>query len=105
MIQLADVTMSNSTGTHLAYCSYLGKPHWIVRQEITTKALNATGAANMAISEMMGKDAVNKREKEDLYQAFAEYSEVLTDEQRKVCDKYFGLSYVRTKGEMTNIVG
>ena len=104
MIKLADVTMSNSTGTHLAYCSYLNKPHWIVRQEIHTRALNKKGEGNMAISERMSKDLVNRQENEDFYQIFADYSEVMTEEQRKVCDKYFGLSYVRTVEEMKEIL-
>ena len=104
MIKLADVTMSNSTGTHLAYCSYLNKPHWIVRQVIKSKALNEKGAANIAIAEMMGKDIVNQQENEELYQTFAEYSEILTNKQKQVCDKYFGLSYVRTVDEMKELL-
>lgn len=104
MIKLADMTMSNSTGTHLAYCSYLNKPHWIMRQEIKTKALNEKGFANMTIAEMMSKDVVNQQENDELYNAFSEYSDVLTDYQRKVCDKYFGLSYIRTKEEIKRLI-
>ena len=104
MIKLADMTMSNSMGTHLAYCSYLNKPHWIVRQEITARAFNKTGEANIAVSDMIGRDLVNQQENEELYQAFAEYGEVFTDEQRKVCDKYFGLSYIRSKEEINNFI-
>jgi len=104
MIKLADATMSNSTGTHLAYCSYFNKPHWIVRQEISVKALNAKGEGNIAISEMMSRDPVNVKENDDMYKAFAEYKEVLTDEQRVLCDKYFGLSCIRTVEEMKEIV-
>lgn len=104
MIKLADVTMSNSVGTHLAYCSYLNKPHWIVRQEIKQKALNKKGAANIAIAEQISRDIINQQEQEELYQIFVEYSEKLTDEQRKVCDRYFGLGYVRTKEEMERIL-
>lgn len=104
MIKLADMTMSNSTGTHLAYCSYLNKPHWIVRQEIKTIALDEKGVANIAISEMQRKDIVNQQENDELYKAFAEYNEVLTEEQRMVCDKYFGLSYVRSVDEMKEIL-
>ena len=104
MIKLADMTMSNSTGTHLAYCSYLSKPHWIVRQEIKTKALNKTGEGNMAITERMSKDVISQQENNELYRAFADYSEVLTEEQRKVCDKYFGLSYIRSKEEILSYI-
>ncbi len=104
MIKLADVTMSNSTGTHLAYCSYLNKPHWIVRQIITQNALNKKGVANNIVSDILNKDEVNQQENDELYQAFAEYRDVLTNEQRQLCDKYFGLSYVRSKEEIKNFI-
>ncbi len=104
MIKLADMTMSNSVSTHIAYCSCLNKPHWIIRQEIISKALNEKGAANVAIAERIGKDQVSQQEQEELYQAFAESKKVLTDEQRKVCDKYFGLSCVRSKEEIRNLI-
>lgn len=104
MIKLADVTMSNSVSTHVAYCTYLKKPHWIIRQEIISKAINEKGVANVAIAEKIGKDIVSQQEQEELYQAFAEYGELLTDEQLKVCDKYFGLSYVRSREEIKNFI-
>ena len=104
MIKLADVIMTNSIGTHLAYCSYLNKPLWLVRQEISVKALNAKGAGNIAISEMIEKDPVSAKEKNDMYEAFAEYSETLSESQRALCDKYFGLSHVRGVEEMKEIL-
>ena len=104
MIKLSDMTMSNSVSTHIAYCSCLNKPHWIIRQEIKSKALNEKGAANVAIAERIGKDLVSQQEQEELYQVFAEYEKVLTDEQKKVCNKYFGLSYVRSEEEIKNFI-
>lgn len=104
MIKLADVTMSNSVGTHVAYCSYLNRPHWIVKQEIKLKANDAKGEVNIAIAEMMAKDKFNKMEKEELYRAFSEYTTSLTEEQKKICDKYFGLSYIRSVNEMKFIL-
>lgn len=104
MIKLADMTMSNSISTHIAYCSYLNKAHWIVKQEVTHTALNEKGKANVAIFENMQDDIANQQEKEEFFQAFADYSEVLTDEQRKVCDKYFGQSYIRSKDEIKSII-
>ncbi len=104
MIQLADVTMSNFVSTHVAYCSSLNKPHWIIRQEIDFKALNAKGATNVAIGQKIAKENESIKEQEELYQAFAEFSTVLTERQRAVCDKYFGLSYMRTVEEMREIL-
>ena len=104
MIKLSDATMSNFASTHIAYCSCFNKPHWIVRQEIEIKALNATGAANVAIDEMMAEDPSNQQEQEELYKVFAVYYPVLTEEQKKVCDKYFGLSHIRSVEEMKEII-
>lgn len=104
MIKLSDATMSNFASTHIAYCSCLNKPHWIVRQEIEIKALNAIGAANLAIDEKMAKDPSNQQEQEELYEAFAEYTPFLTEKQKNVCDKYFGLSYIRNEDEMKEIL-
>ena len=104
MIKLADVTMSNSPGTHIAYCSYLNKPHWLVRQEIKFADVNSIGAANTAIVEMQTKDFVNRQEKEELYHTFSEYSTTLTEEQKKICNKIFGLNKVRSKEELRDML-
>ena len=104
MIKLADVTMSNSVSTHLAYCSYFNKPHWLISQKIETKALNAQGAVNAAIALKISKDDVSKKEGDEFRGAFADYSEELSTTQRELCDKYFGLSYIRTKEEMRDII-
>lgn len=104
MIKLSDVTMSNFASTHIAYCSCLNKPHWIVRQDIDIKALNEVGAANLAIDKMMAKDPSNLQEQEEMYKVFAEYNPVLTEDQKRVCNKYFGLSYIRSVEEMKEII-
>ena len=104
MIKMADATMSNSIGTHIAYCTYYNKPHWIIKQEITSKALNDTGAVNIAIDEMMSRDLINQQEKEDLYKVLKVCSETLTEEQKQVCEKYFGFNYIRTKEEIKRCI-
>ena len=104
MIQLADMTMSNSVGTHVAYCTYLGKPHWIIRQKIERKALNKIGAANIEIASHIGEESSSQVELKELYEAFSDYHYVLTDEQKRVCNKYFGFNYVRTPEEMRELV-
>lgn len=105
MIKLADVTMSNSPGTHIAYCTYLNKPHWLIRQEINYNSLNSTGIANTAIIEQQSKDVVNLKEKEELYKAFSQYLEDLTEEQKKLCNYYFGFSYIKSVNEMKSVLG
>lgn len=104
MIQLADMTMSNFISTHIAYCSCLNKPHWIIRQNIDVKAVDAKGAINIAIGERIAKDAETLQEQEELYRVFSDYSTMLTDEQRKVCDKFFGLSHIRSVEELKKLI-
>lgn len=104
MIKLADITMSNFIGTHLAYCSYMNKPHWIVRQDISVKALNGIGAANVTIGEKIVKDPISQQEQEELYQAFADYSAILTEVQKTICNKFFGFSYIRSVEGMKSIL-
>jgi hypothetical protein len=104
VIKLADYTMSNSVGTHLAYCSYLNKPHWLVKQKISVKAVDQKGVANVAISDKIDSDPIFHKEQDEIYEAFAEYTPELTNEQRRVCDKYFGFSYVRSEEEMKRII-
>ena len=103
MIKLADVTMSNSLGTHLAYCTYFNKPHWIVRQNLSLKALNKKGQANISIAGKMGKSF--ETQQEELYGAFSEFQEELTAVQRNLCDRYFGFSNVKEKKEFKLIIG
>lgn len=105
MIKLADVTMSNVVGTHIAYCTYLGKPHWIVKQEIEERALTKKGAKNIAIDKGISEDPVAVEEMDDFYKVFSKYSEVLSEEQRTLCNKYFGFNYVRSVDEMKKLLG
>jgi hypothetical protein len=36
LLEWADMTMSNEMGTHVGYCRYLGKPHYLVPQEVVS---------------------------------------------------------------------
>lgn len=104
IINLADMTMSNSVGTHIGYCTYLGKPHWIIRQHITKKSLNSIGTANIAISERLSKDSANTEELETFYKAFSEYHSELTSEQKAIASKFFGFNHIKSVEEMKTIL-
>ena len=103
MIKLADVTMSNSVGTHIAYCCYLNKPHWLINQTIERKANGSKGAENLAIAKKISNEG-GKTEGDLFRDAFAKYSETLTESQKELCDKFFGFSYVKTVDELKDII-
>jgi len=104
VIALADATMSNNIGTHIAYCTYMGKPHWIVRQEVKYSSKDGKGEGNLNVVKQIKQDVSSAMEKEELMNTFAKYNEYLTDEQRSVASKYFGFEYVRTPEQMREIL-
>ena len=81
LIALSDFTLSDAVGTHVGYCIHLNKPHWIV-------------------SPIRYKDDDQfEIETGEVESAFSEYGEI-TDRQRDVVEKYWGLSKVRTPKEL-----
>ena len=104
IISLADVTMSNNIGTHIAYCTYMGKPHWIVRQEITYVSKNGGGEGNLSIVKQIKQDPSSFNEKEELMNTFADYKDCLSDEQKRVASKYFGFNHIKSQKQMRNIL-
>ena len=104
IIYLADVTMSNNIGTHIAYCTYMGKPHWIVRQEVTYDSKDRGGKHNLNIVKQIKQDPLSLKEKEDLMITFAEYQDCLTDKQKQVASKYFGFNHIKSQKQMHDIL-
>lgn len=104
MISLADVTMSNSVSTHIAYCTYLKRPHWFIKQEVIEKAESKKAEENVRIGVQIKKDDVAINERKEIEDAFEVFSEILKPEQIEVCNKYFGFDYVKTPEEMKAIL-
>lgn len=104
MIKLSDMTMSNFVGTHIGYCTYLGKGHWIVKQEITEKALTGKGAGIVALDEQMAQDPDNQKEMNDFYESFADYSLKQTEEQHYVAARYYGFEHIKSEKGIKAII-
>lgn len=100
LIQLADISMSNSVGTHVGYCVYLGTPHYILPQE--KYFASASSADKREISNSFDKASVH--EKTEIEHAFSIPAELLTMEQKAVCDKYWGFSHVLSRDEMLRLI-
>lgn len=100
VIKLADGTMSNAMGTHVVYCTYYNKPHWIIPQQLKHIAINSTGKKNIAISNNYKIGAEISKWKS----LFSVYKENITDEQLEQCNLYFGFDCVKTKNEMYEIL-
>lgn len=104
MIQLSDLTASNSLGTHLGYCIYLNKPHILIPQSFTYEG------DDRAINEDFGNSnrSVNWKtefamETERFRRIFNESQEKITQEQLDICDYYWGFSKIKSPKEISNI--
>lgn len=104
VISLADATMSNNIGTHIAYCTYLGKPHWIVRQEISYSSKGGGGQGNIDIVKQIKSDMASAKEKEELMTTFSTFSDVLLEDQKIVASKFFGFNHIKTPEEIKSIL-
>lgn len=104
MILMSDMTMSNSVGTHIAYCTFLGKPHWLIKQDVMEVAITKTGMANRLIDEGIDSNPIAVKEKNDFYENFSDYSAILTDRQYAIASKYFGFEHIKSKDEIGDLI-
>lgn len=97
LIKLADFTMSNSIGTHVGYCVYMGKPHYSFKQwyeyDIVLHSEKDTAKAQ---GELFEQEVVRD--------AFSSCEEAITEQQLSICKKYWGFDYVKSKEEMRLIL-
>lgn len=96
LIEIADATMSNQLGTHLGYSLHLGKPHQLVRMEITQRAESADRASESTAKTRLDVDL--------FHELFAAPPERITDDQRALAEKYWGFGSIKTPGEMRSII-
>ncbi len=97
IIQLSDFTASNNVGTHTGYCIYLNKPHFIFKQNINYKKENSLSTINYRNSKQLES---MEEEKNDILKEFTYFSHEITDNQRKIIDKYWGISSIKNPNEL-----
>lgn len=93
---LSDYVISNSVGTHVGYSICLKKPQTIFKQVIEYNASNKEGEKNIINTKF---DSF-KEQKNEIANVFKKYNEEISDEQIKICNKYWGLNKIRTSKEM-----
>lgn len=92
LIELSDITASNSVGTHIGYCHLLGKPHLLISQSISEKDYR----------EDVSKDDETQRsrtcEMKEVEAAFSRWEN--GDEQKRVVKKYWGTGKLKTPEQL-----
>lgn len=101
IIELADFTISNTVGTHTGYCVYLNKPHFIIEQEVELSGENKTRIKNYRDEKQI--ESLSK-EKDEILKEFRIYSESITEKQKKVIDKYWGISSIKQPEDLLGIL-
>lgn len=99
IIYLSDYTASNTIGTHIGYCIYMQKPHWLFQQEISYDFVSR----NISHNEVEGvyKSTLSK-EYRQLVEAFETTSLTVTNEQYRLCEFLWGFKEIKTKKELND---
>jgi len=92
IIDLSDMTMSNTVGTHIGYCLARNKPHYYFDQfqKIEGKKVDEE------FKERNNQEYIRTRDEEvkEVTEAFSNISYIITDEQKRVVEKYWGKNKV-----------
>ena len=89
IFEISDLTFSNALGTHVGYSVYMGTPHVLKIES------NRNYSSNMVFEEEQKEFAKVFNGKDPL---------VITNDQKKLCDKYFGFSHIKMPEELFDIL-
>ncbi len=104
IITLADMTMSNEVGTHVGYCNYLNKPHYIFKQSIKRVATSAAEQKRFDTVATKSNYQTEAEQKNAFFEAFSTYDDKnITDKQRQLCAEYWGYDDVKSAEELREI--
>lgn len=101
IIGLADVTISNSVGTHTGYCVYMNKPHYIFHQEYRKTAKSDKEKKRVEAVVANKHKELMAKQKAEILEPFTIYiPDKLTKEQINIVSKYWGFEDVKTPEEL-----
>jgi hypothetical protein len=100
IIELSDFVLSDNITTALGYSIYLKKPVMLIKSEahavITSK--------RKGLDETKINKLVNGPVNELFYDCFSVYSDNINNDQLELVEQYWGLSHLKTKKEMREII-
>lgn len=102
IINLADMTISNDIGTHIGYCIYLDKPHYIYNQPIEfDESKSKIEITNRSADEWNEFHTF----RENLKTLFGNYSMKISAGQKTEIEKLFGFNHIVDKETMIKLIG
>ncbi len=105
IIELSDMTVSNSIGTHTGYSVFMNKPNYFIKTEIKytfDKKLNTLDNNEQSI--ILKPFNSNNDYILELEELFSTFSENITTEQKEKIDRYWGTSLIKTPEELNKVL-
>lgn len=96
IIKLADFTISNGISTHVAYCIFLNKPHYIIPQKFYLSGNQNEIKANSIL--------VDSKPYKEILKAFSKPTLKISSKQLRLAEYYWGINEVKTRKEFLDIV-
>lgn len=100
LIGLSDITMSNSVGTHIGYCEFLGKQHYLFNQIKRYAAIASVDAVEFKNPYMQ----LAEREKAEVAHAFGSFGSERQSLKDEVCARYWGFGEVLSNVQMAELI-
>ena len=107
IISLSDMTISNDIGTHLGYCIFMNKPHFI----ITNQNISHTHEDDSKNSKLMmendkkvNKTKINNENLSKINRLFSEYDEKITKDQYEIINYLWGFDEIKSPNELKKII-
>lgn len=106
IIELSDMTMSNDVGTHLGYCIYLKKSHFIDLNQNTKYIAEKDDRNSKLIMDntKIAEDVKNKNDNvRSINNLFSVFDENITKDQYDLISYLWGFDEVKTPDELKNL--
>lgn len=106
IIETSDMTMSNEIGSHLGYCIYLNKPHFLSNSSNVEHIGEKNGENVEAMVEnakKFQKTLKNNENKPKIIQEFSTYDEKINKSQYKLISYLWGFDEVKTPKELHDL--
>ena len=105
IIELSDMTMSNNVSTHLGYCIYLNKPHFVLDNDIKYVAEGKDRNSQLMIDN--GEKALSDVNNNDNFlkikQLFSNFDEKITKDQYDLIGYLWGFDEIKSPGELKKL--
>ncbi len=100
IIETSTVTMSNGLGTHLGFCIYYKKPHFLIEENVK---FNSDKDYDEDCNFRLNKYN-NDKDIRNFYNLFGCLQDTITQEQLDLANLYWGFSEVKSKADFKKII-